>query len=66
MKPYKAQLKLDGQIEVYNIHGDRMPELETPFTRDNQTKLLKLNKTIHLEGFDNPDSRMKGVEYAES
>lgn len=62
MKPYKAQLKFNGQIEVYDINGDRIPDLESSFSKEKYNALLKLNNMIHLEGFDNADSRMKGVE----
>ena len=66
MKPFKAQLKKDGYIEAFDIHGESLPKYEGPYTKQLHDIILRANTAIYLDGFNNPDSRMKGIEIYEN
>lgn len=61
--PYRAVLKPDGMVEAFTVTGQPLTEYNGPWSKKLQDKLQSTNNLIHLEGFDNFDSRMKGVYF---
>lgn len=60
--PYRAMLKPNGMVEVYNVFGEELTEFNGPWSKNLQDELQRANGFIHLEGFQNIDSRMRGVD----
>jgi len=61
--PYRAVLKPNGIVEAYTAEGELSQEYSGPWSKDLQNKIQRKNRLTHLEGFDNVDSRMRGIAF---